>query len=250
MTSTEQNLEEMSFIEHITALRKSLTKSIIAISITSTICLFWSPEIFKFIVSPLNENFGKFDIIGTGPGEAFLIKLQLSIIGGILMASPYCFYQLWCFISPAMYAKEKKVAIPFVAASSILFLGGVSFCFTMMFPYAFQYFYAEYESFGIHPSIKVDEYMGFITRMMLVFGIVFETPVVCYFLARMGIVTPQFLIKNGRYSIVAIFIIAAILTPPDVVSQLLLAAPLLVIYALCIGIAFFVNPKSKKKRES
>ncbi len=241
-----QDLPEMSFMEHIVALRISLTRSAISVAIASSACLYWSADIFNFIISPLRENFGKFDIIGTGPAEAFIIKFQLSIVAGMFVASPYCFYQLWRFISPGLYSNEKKIAIPFVLVSSLLFLGGVSFCFRMMFPYAFQYFYAEYEAFGIHPSIKVDEYMNFIIRMMLVFGVVFETPVLCFFLARMGLITPEFLIKNGRYSIVAIFIIAAILTPPDVVSQLLLAAPLLVIYGLCIGICYVVKPKEKK----
>lgn len=239
----DHKLQEMSFMEHVIALKSSLTRSVIAVLITSTICLYWSADIFTFITSPLRENFTTFDIIGTGPAEAFIIKLQLSIIAGLLTSSPFCFYQLWRFISPGLYAKEKKLAIPFVLISSILFLGGVSFCFKMMFPYAFQYFYSEYEALGIHPSIKVDEYLNFTIRMLLVFGIVFETPVVCYFLARFGLVNAPMLIKNGRYAVVAIFIIAAILTPPDVVSQLLLAAPLLVIYALCIGICYFVNPK-------
>ncbi len=248
MPSTK-DLQEMSFMEHVVALRTSLTRGIVAIFIGSGISLYWSPHIFTFIISPLKENFDKFEIIGTGPAEAFIIKFQLSIVAGILLASPYCFYQLWKFISPGLYSNEKRIAIPFVLVSSLLFLGGVSFCFKMMFPYAFQYFYAEYQAFGIHPSIKVDEYMNFIIRMMLVFGIVFETPVLCFFLARMGLITPQFLIKNGRYSVIIIFVLAAILTPPDVVSQLLLAAPLLVIYGLCIGICYVVKPQIKPSPE-
>lgn len=239
----------MTFIEHIIALKSSVTRSILAICICSAVCLYWSQDLFQFITGPLRDSFGDFDIIGTGPAEAFIIKLQLSIIAGILFSSPYCFYQLWRFISPGLYAKEKRIAIPFVFISSALFLGGVSFCFKMMFPYAFSYFYAEYESFGIHPSLKVDEYLNFVIRMLLVFGVVFETPVLCFFLARLNLITPQFLIKNGRYSVVVIFIIAAILTPPDVVSQVLLAAPLIIIYGLCIGICYFVNPKKVAKAE-
>ncbi len=246
----ELNTSAMSFIEHIKALRDCLIYAILGISIATLMSMYWAAEIFKFLTSPLRENFINFDIIGTSPAEAFFIKLRTAFTAGILLSCPNSFYQLWRFIAPGLYANEKKIAIPFVFISSILFLAGVSFCFTTLFPYAFQYFYAEYESIGIHPSIKVDEYMTFVTRMLFVFGLVFETPVVCFFLARLGILTHTILIKNSRFGMVAIFIIAGVLTPPDVVSQLLLAGPLIVIYAVCIGICYLVAPRKSAQAQN
>jgi len=238
-------ISEMSFIEHLKDLRKTVTRSCIGILLGTIFSLYWSSEIFAFITLPLKVAFEKFELIGTGPAEAFITKLEVSFISGLLLSSPFSFLQLWLFISPALYAKEKKIAIPFVFISSILFLSGIYFCYIMMFPYAFKYFYEEYQSIGITPNIKIDEYLGFVTRMVLVFGLVFELPVVCFFLSRLGIVSHTWLLKNFKYLIVGIFLIAGILTPPDIISQMLLAAPLTIIYLMCLIIAYVSYPKKQ-----
>lgn len=239
----------MPFLEHLRELRGVLTYTAIGIVICSLFALYWAPQIFSALTKPIRENFGEIEIIGTGPAEAFIIKLKTALIAGLIISSPHTFFQLWRFISPAMYQHEKKIAIPFVLASTLLFLSGASFCFFVMFPYAFQYFFAEYQEMGIQANIKVDEYISFVLTLILVFGLVFELPIVCFFMARLRLITHTWLLKNGRYSIVVIFVIAAILTPPDVISQTLLALPLLVIYVLCIGICYFFNPDGRKKTE-
>jgi len=239
---------DMSFLDHLRDLRRSLTYSALGIMTCTIFSLYWAESIFRFIVAPIKQSFENLELIGTGPAEAFIIKLEVSIISGILISSPNIFLQLWLFISPGLYSKEKRVVIPFVLISSLLFLSGTYFCYSTMFPYAFKYFYDEYQSIGITPNIKIDEYLGFITRMLLVFGVVFELPIVSFFLARVGVLSHRWLIGNFRYLIVAIFIIAGVLTPPDVVSQMLLAAPLLVIYLMCVCICYVAYPKSKSTK--
>lgn len=235
----------MSFLDHLRELRTCLVKIALSIAITTCLSLYWSEIIFSFLTAPIKNSFENFEIIGTGPAEAFIVKLHVSFLSGIILSSPSIFYQLWLFISPALYAKEKKILLPFVIISTLLFLGGNYFCYTMMFPYGLSYFYEEYQSIGITPNIKIDEYLSFITRMLIIFGVVFELPIVCFFLARLKILSHKWLLGNFRFLIVGIFIIAGILTPPDVVSQLLLAGPLCIIYALCVTICFFFYPKEK-----
>jgi sec-independent protein translocase protein TatC len=243
MARSDSSESSMSFLDHLRELRSSLTFAVSGIFITSLACLYWAPEIFTLLTIPIRENFGSLEMIGTGPAEAFIIKLKTALIAGLILSSPHTFFQVWRFISPAMYENERKIAIPFVLVSSVLFLSGAAFCFFIMFPYAFQYFSGEYQQMGIQPNIKVDEYISFVLRLVFVFGMVFELPVVCFFMARMRLVTHTWLYKNGRFGILLIFIFAAILTPPDIISQLLLALPLIVIYILCIGIAYISHPE-------
>lgn len=247
MTKVDENPKAtMTFMEHLLELRKCLLRSSIGVLIATLICLYWVPLIFEYLTKPIRENFGSLDIIGTGPAEAFLIKLKTAFIGGLLSSSPNTFFHLWRFVAPGMYENERKAAIPFVIISTVLFFLGTAFCFLIMFPFAFQYFYSEYQAMGIKPTIKVDEYMSFIVRLIFVFGVVFELPIVCFFMARLRLISHKWLIKNGRYSVIVVFIVAAILTPPDVISQILLAIPLMVIYLLCILIAWSFNPDRHK----
>lgn len=237
------NLNEMSFLEHLKDLRKCLVRICIGLFVSASIALYWSKNIFDILTFPIKNTFHNFEIIGTGPAEAFIIKLEVSIIAGMLVSSPNIFLQLWLFIAPGLYPKEKKIVIPFVFFSTLLFLGGSYFCYSVMFPYAFQYFYEEYVSIGLTPNIKIDEYLGFVVRLIIVFGIVFELPIICFFLAKVRLLSHKWLMTNFRYIVVGIFIVAGVLTPPDVVSQMLLAAPLIVIYLVCILITYVSYPK-------
>src|SRR4029077_2248401 len=145
----------------------------------------------------------------------------------------------WRFVAPGLYDTEKRLALPFAIAGSFFFLMGASFCYELVFPVGFRFFLEEYASIDVAPQIRISEYLTFAARMLLAFGITFELPVVTFFLARLGVLTHRTLLGVGRYAIVVIFIVAAVLTPgPDVASQLLMAAPLLVLYALSIGVAW------------
>ena len=228
----------MPFLEHLEELRLRLFRVIGAVLLMAIISYFWVNELFSLLFQPLRSSglsaSWQVDIIGTSPAEAFTTKLKITAVAGVILSLPFSFYQLWHFVAPGLHEEEKKLVIPFVFFSTLFFLVGVSFCYYAAFPVAFTFFVQEYQSIAVSPRIQMSEYLEFIVTSMLVFGIMFELPVLSYFLARMKLLSSQLLIKNSRYAIVAIFIIAAVLTPPDVVSQLLLAVPLTVLYGLCI----------------
>ncbi|MBL7662885.1 twin-arginine translocase subunit TatC [bacterium] len=227
----------MPLTGHLAELRTRLFHIIGGLVVATLILVNFTADLFQILTYPLLVTKKPFELIGTGPADAFMVKLTLAIAGGVLLSLPYTFYQLWLFIAPGLHEKEKKFVVPFVTATSICFFLGVAFAFFIAFPYAFDYFGAEYQSIAVQPSIRINEYLTFVIRLLLVFGTIFELPVICYCLARLGLISSEFLIKHLRIAIVLIFILAAVLTPPDVVSQLLMAAPLCVIYALCIWIA-------------
>lgn len=237
----------MPFLSHLDELRRCLGKAFLGIFVGTSICLFWASSIFSFLTSPLSELKDQLEFIGTAPAEAFIVKLKVSIVAGILLSLPYSFFQLWKFISPGLHQNEKKTALPFVFFSSFFFLTGVAFCFYVAFPFIFPFFVSEYQSIGVKPTIRIGEYLSFTMRLMTVFGLVFEMPVLTYFLAKINLITPERLTGSFRYAVIVIFIVAGILTPPDVATQMLLAGPLLVLYGLCILIAKFVV-RSKKSR--
>jgi len=240
----------MPLTMHLAELRTRLIRSLAAVLVTTILCVNYTDKIFEILQSPMRKTFITFDFIGTGPADAFIVGLQVSILAGFLAASPFIFYQVWCFILPGMHEKEQRLALPFVVLCTLFFLSGTFFCFEIVLPTAFQYFYEQYTSLAVKPQIKIDEYLSFIIKLMLVFGGVFELPILSFFLARVGILTHTWLIRQARISIVLIFVIAGIFTPPDVVSQLLLATPLLVIYAMSIGIAYWWGkPRSKAEAE-
>ena len=243
----------MPFTEHLAELRNRIAISLVAVTVTSIACFFFSKALFEVLTLPLHNSHAQLQadagttvhqlkLIGTGPAEAFVTKLKVSLGAGVRLASPFLFFQLWYFIAPGLNKNERKFAVPFVVLSTLFFLIGVGFCFFGVLPFAFRFFIDEYASIQVAPDIRIGEYLSFTVRILLIFGAVFELPILSYFLARVGILTPKWLVTKGRYCIVGIFVVAALLTPPDVVTQCLLAGPLIVLYVLCIGVAKFANP--------
>ena len=236
----------MPLTAHLEELRWRLVRALLALGVAFGVCYWFAEPLFVFLVRPLaalrpDEPL----IIGTGVTEAFFTKLKVSFIAALFAASPVIFFQGWRFVAPGLYESEKRLAVPFAIAASFFFVLGASFCYWLVFPVGFRFFLAEYASISVAPQIRISEYLTFASRMLLAFGVTFELPVVTFFLARLGVVTHRTLLGMGRYAIVVIFIVAAVLTPgPDVASQLLMAAPLLVLYALSIGVAWFVAPAS------
>ncbi len=231
----------MPFLKHLEELRGTVVRTCVGIAIGTAVAFLRIEEIFKTLTTPIKSFLGEAQLIGTGPADAFIVNLKLGLGAGFLISLPYTFLQIWRFVAPGMHEHERKFTIPFVVGATVFFLIGVSFCFAVVFPYGFDFFFAEYKSIGVTPAIRINEYLSFVLSFMLVFGIIFELPVFTYFLARVGLIDHHFLIRNFRYSVVAIFIIAALLTPPDVVSQLLLALPMLGLYGLCIWVAYAVR---------
>lgn len=250
--------EGMTFWEHLDELRSRLIKVVLAAMVGAGVAWFFREEVLGWLVGPFTEAWHltgfaeRPQLHFPNPAGLFVAYLKLAIIAGLVMALPIIFYQLWAFIAPGLYSREKKFAIPFVIASTALFAGGAFFGMKVAFPLAFRYllsYAGTHPDFDINPTIMVDEYVAFISRMLLAFGAVFELPVLVFFLSVAGLVTHVHLIKFFRYFVVISFVLGAILTPPDLLSQFLLAIPLCLLYGISIGIAWLFS-RSKAKAAS
>lgn len=236
---------QMPLTAHLAELRSRLIKSLLAIGAGFCLCYAVVERLFNFLTRPLFEltgadsGAGPVSLIGTGPADAFFIQLKVAFLGGVFLAIPMILYQAWQFVVPALYDQERQYAQPFVIFGTVFFLLGAWFCYSAALPIGFLYFMQQYAVIGVQPQIRISEYLGFTARMLLAFGVIFELPVGTFFLARIGLVTHHTLMQYGRYAIVGIFIVAAILTPPDVASQMLMAVPLLALYGVSIGVAYF-----------
>ena len=235
---------KMSFLDHLNELRRRLIVSFTTLFVGVLICLGFIGPIFDFIMEPLTRVLPEDGtLVYTEPTEAFFLNIKMAALAGLLLATPVITSQVWLFVAPGLYAHEKKFAIPFVVLATGFFVGGALFAHYLLFPIAWGFF----ASFG-------SEYMAFMpriqpafalyVRLVLACGVVFQLPTVVLFLARMGVVTHRFLIRNFKYAILFTVIFGALLTPPDVVTQLMLAAPMLLLYLLSIGIAWLFGKPS------
>lgn len=231
--------DEMSFLDHLEELRWRVLKSIIAVVVFAVPCgIFWKKIFDIVMVYPLRMSDPRPALIYTSPAEPIILSIKIAVAGGLIISSPFVFYQIWRFVSPGLYKNEKVLVLPTVIASSIFFILGILFSYmTVPFVISFLLKFAEGK---LDAFYRAQEYLGFLLKLAIAFGVVFELPVVSFVLTRIGIITPKFLIKNFRYAIVLIFILAAVLTPPDVISQLFLAAPLFVLYGISILVSIFV----------
>jgi sec-independent protein translocase protein TatC len=231
----------MPLTAHLEELRWRLIRAFAAIAVAFAVCYGFSDYIFVVLTKPLiGAADRQLTLIGTGVTEAFFTRLKVTFIAAIFAASPIIFYQAWRFVAPGLYANERRTAIPFVLAGTFFFVTGAVFCYVVVFPVGYAFFLEEYKTIGVAPTIRISEYLSFASRMLLAFGVTFELPVVTFFLARIGLVTHRMLLGWFRYAIVVIFIVAAVLTPgPDAASQFLMATPLVILYIISIGVAYF-----------
>jgi sec-independent protein translocase protein TatC len=238
------------FMRHLEELRKRLITSAIAVGIGFVISYIFAERLFQILVTPLTRMMPEEDrLIFTNLPEMFLTYLKTAVICGILLTAPVLFHQLWMFIAPGLYQHEKKYAIPFVVFSTILFVGGALFGYFIVFPFGFKFFLGfANEYIQALPSVK--QYFSFSIKLLFAFGIVFELPVVAFFLAKMGIVTPEFLKKKRKYALLMTFVMAAILTPPDVITQLMMAGPLIILYEIGILVARMARKKKVTEEET
>lgn len=237
---------------HLKDLRKCLIIIAIAIFVGFLGCFYFWEIILAWMTAPLHAALpeAKSSIIFTQVGEAFFTALKVAFFAAFVVALPVIFWQIWGFVAPGLYESEKKFVLPFVLSGTFFFLCGGAFAYYIAFPIGFNYLISfGSQLFTALPSIG--EYVGFFAKLMLGFGISFELPVITFFLAKLGLITDRTLREYFKFAIVGIFILAAILTPPDVLSQFLMAAPLLLLYGLSILIAKVVNPyKSADSIES
>jgi len=237
--------EKQPFLSHLEELRKRLVVCALGVGVGFGIAYIFSERLFQLLVAPLKAVMPEGDqLIFTNLPEMFFAYLKVAFIAGILAAAPLIFYELWMFIAPGLYQKEKKMVIPFVVSSTILFVGGALFGYFVVFPFGFKFFIGfSNETVKALPSVK--QYFSFSIKLLFAFGAVFELPVIIFFLSKMGIVTPQFLRQKRKYAILMTFALGAILTPPDVITQCMMAGPLIVLYE--IGI--LVSKVAYKKKE-
>lgn len=228
----------MPFLDHLEELRWRLIKSVFSVIIMSFVAFYFSDHLLRFIRIPLGDiKLYNIEVTGT-----FYAYLKISLIAGILGALPIIFYQLWSFISPGLYKKEKWMIFPLVLISTLLFLLGAGFCFVMVLPLSFK-FLIGFSGELIENTITIGSYINFVGLLLLAFGFAFQLPLLNYFLGKMGLITSDFLARGRRYAIVIILIVGAVLTPPDIFTQVLLAFPLYVLYEISILVVKLTQKK-------
>ncbi len=253
MTNKEK---EVGFVSHLTELRKRLINSLIFLSILFVICYFYSDHIYGFLVEPY-ANAVKNDeidrrLIFTALQETFLTYLKVSFFSAFFITSPFILIQIWKFIAPGLYTHEKKAIMPYLVITPILFLLGGLLVYYLIMPLAIKFFLS-FESLGINTNLpiqleaKVNEYLSLVMKLIFAFGLSFQLPVVLSLLARIGVINSTFLKERRKYVVVMIFAAAAILTPPDPITQIGLAIPLLILYELSIFSVSIIEKKQEEK---
>ncbi|MBV8362322.1 MAG: twin-arginine translocase subunit TatC [Deltaproteobacteria bacterium] len=239
-SSSEKGEElRMPLLEHLTELRTRLIRSVIAIAVGFLIAYTIDNWLFNVLTYPLRAaSQGKVLLIGTGIAEAFFTKLKVALIAGLFIASPAVFLEIWKFIAPGLFEAERRLAKPFVIFATMFFAAGGYFCWAVVFKIGYSFFLREYSSIGVTPTIRISEYLAFSAKLLLAFGITFELPIFAFFLTRIGIIDYRMMIHYFRYAVLAIFVVAVALTPPDMLSPFLLAIPLLALYGLSIGVSY------------
>ena len=242
-SSEEPGLQE-TFLSHLFELRDRVIKSAIAIIVVFVCLVYWAPDIFHLFAQPLLESLpagGK--MIVTDVTGSFFVPMKVTMLVAFLIALPVVMYQLWAFIAPGLYLHERKLILPLVVSSYSLFIFGMAFAYFLVFPTVFNFMASYNAPLGAEMSTDIDKYLGFAMNTFLAFGITFEVPVVVVVLVRMGMVPLAKLREIRPYVIVGAFVISAVVTPPDVLSQLLLAVPMTLLYELGLFIARFYVPK-------
>ena len=236
--------DKQPFLGHLEELRKRLIASAIAVAIGFAGCYFFAERIFQILIEPLKAVMPEGDsLIFTSLPEMFLTSLKVALVSGVLLAAPLLFYEMWMFVTPGLYRNEKKLVIPFVISSTILFVGGALFGYFIVFPFAFK-FLMGFASDSLQALPSMREYFNIAVKLLLAFGITFETPVFIFFLAKVGIVNYAMLKSYRKYAIMVSFVAAAFLTPPDVFTQVMMALPLVVLFELSLLIIRISEKKS------
>lgn len=236
----------MPFTSHLEELRSRLIKTFLAITAAFSLSYTFAEEIFSFLTAPLLRiQAPGLALIGTGVPEAFFTKIKVALIAALFLSFPVILWQAWQFVAPGLYEQEKRYARGFVLFGTLLFLLGAWFCYAVIFQVGYSFFIKRYQALGVRPAIRIGEYLSFSSQLLLAFGVTFELPVVAYFFTRIGLLDHRILIHQFRYAIIFIFIVAAVLTPPDIVSQILLALPLLLLYGVSIGVAYLARQKNR-----
>ena len=239
----------MSLMGHLNELRRRLFRMVIIVILGFVAFYGVAEYLYAYLSAPLQAQLPEGSkLIYTSPAGAFFTYMKVALVASLFGTSPITFYQVWAFIAPGLYKEEKRAVLPLAFFSSVFFIAGAAFCFFMVFPIAFKFFMG-FATDTIVPMISVEEYLGFALKLLIAFGVVFEMPLFAYFLSRFGILSPDFMRRQRRYAILLIFIVAAILTPPDVFSQCLMAMPMLLLYEVSIYVSAMAYRKKEAKKE-
>ena len=242
-TNAEDDLQKMSFLDHLEELRKRLLISILAVTAGFLVCWAFADKIYGKLQEPLIRFLAPGDKLAyTRLTAPFFLYMKVAFFAGLFVAAPIVLYQLWQFIAPGLYKKERRMAAPFIIFGSLFFIAGGYFGYRFLLPATCGFFVETGKQFK--QMITVDDYFSFSSVIILATGVVFETPILIFFLARLGIVTPAFLMQKFKYAIVLSFIIAAVVTPtPDMVTQAALAIPMILLYLIGVAVAFVFGKK-------
>jgi sec-independent protein translocase protein TatC len=236
----------MTFLEHLEELRSRLVRSVIALVVGFAACWNFREQIFQFMTRPLRNAGFTDQFVFMGPADALLLYMKMAFFVGIFVASPYLLWEVWAFISPGLYRNEKLYAIPFIGFGSLFFLGGAAFGHYFLFPMTFQ-FLGGFGGPEIRFMPRIDDYYTFYSWFLLGLGLVFQIPVVIFVLARIGLVTPGFLLRGWKWAVVGSFVLAAFVTPtPDAVTAAFLAGPMIGLYFLGVAVAWVFGRDRKK----
>ena len=246
--SERVDLPGMSLMEHLDELRRRIVHSVLYLLAGFIIAWIFRNPFVSFIQAPLNR-IGK-SLVFTHPMDPLNLQLQVSLVGGAILASPFILFQVWLFIAPGLYQKERRFVIPFMSATVALFLGGAAFGYYYVLPGALKILIVDF-GHNFTPMVTIEDYSSFFLSIILGLGVSFEMPILIFFLALFGIVSPKFLWKNIRYAILAVFIVAAFICPsPDPWTMCIYAVPMLSLYLIGIGVAWWVHPSRRKAKEA
>ena len=253
MTDQKNSMERLPLVQHLIELRRSLLRSVIAIAIFFVVLFPFADEIYNFIAAPIVQAIPGSNLIAIGVISPFLTPLKMSLILAIYIAMPYLLYQLWLFIAPALYRHEKRLILPLVISSTILFYAGLVFSFYVVFPVIFG-FLASVGPDSVNFAPDIQYYLDFILKVSFAFGVAFEVPVITILLIIFGVTTSQKLKKNRSFIIIGSFVIGMVLTPPDVISQFLIAIPIWLLFEAGLVFSSFFkvreNAQSKNSNNS
>ena len=233
---------QMPFTSHLGELRSRLIKSVLAVGVAFLGCFYFVDAIFAVLAAPLRRlNIDGLILIGTAVTEAFFTKMKIGLFAALGVALPVLLWQAWQFVAPGLYEHEKRYTRSFVFAGSLFFCAGAAFCYVILIQQGLSFLLHRYEVIGVKPMLQVGDYLSTVSRMVLLSGAMFELPVLAFFTARVGLIDHRFLIRHSRYALIAIALVAAILTPPDLLSQILLMVPLCGLYLVSIAVAYLAR---------
>ena len=233
----------MTFLEHLDELRRRITHAVVALLVGFLAAFAFINQITAFVYARLTAEIPGGQFIYTEPGEAFFIWIKIAAIAGLLISSPYVMWQVWLFIAPGLYANEKKLAVPFVVFASMLFIGGAAFSHFVLFPFAWRFFASFSNDFVVFTP-RVEPVFSLYVKLLLAMGLVFQLPMLMFVLARFGIVTAGFLIRNFKYAVLITFVVSAIVTPDgSMVPQVIMATSMIVLYVIGIAVVWIFGKK-------